>query len=442
MITTQWNTFFDGWIIAVAAACAVACALPGCFLVLRRQSMLGDALSHAVLPGIAIGFLVTGSRANWIMFAGAIVAALVTVLLTQWLGKRARVDPGAAMGVVFTTLFALGVVLIVRGADSVELDPHCVLYGALELTPLDLVSVGSLAVPRAFVILACVVVANLLVITLLFKEFRIAAFDPELAKSLGLRPELMHAVLMGMTAVTTVAAFEAVGSIIVVAMLVVPASCARLLVGNLRGMLGLAMLFALATAILGHLVAVELPHRFGFGSVPTAGAMATVAGVLLIGVILGTPRGGLVATLRARWAFHLRTTREDLLALAWRLEERGTATSGRDLCGQLRAVRGLSTPLTAHCLRRLLKSGLLNEEAGAMRLTSAGRQHAGSLVRSHRLWEAWLAQAAGIAPDHVHETAMRLEHVTDRRMREQLAREAGTPGVDPHGRPIPEVDDS
>ena len=442
MITTQWSPFFDGWIIAVAAACAVACTLPGCFLVLRRQSMLGDALSHAVLPGIAIGFLVTGSRANWIMFVGAIIAALVTVLLTQWLGKRARVDHGAAMGVVFTTLFALGVVLIVRGADSVELDPHIVLYGALELTPLDLISIGPVAVPRAFVVLAGVVVANLLVITLLFKEFRIAAFDPELAKSLGLKPELMHALLMGMTAVTTVAAFEAVGSIIVVAMLVVPASCARLLVGNLRGMLGLAMLFALATAIFGHLVAVELPHRFGFGSVPTAGAMATVAGLLLVAVVLANPRGGVLAILRARWAFHLRTTREDLLALAWRLEERGSPTTSHDLCGQLTAVRGLSTTLTAHCLRRLCRNGLLIEEDGSMRLTSEGRHQAGSLVRSHRLWEAWLAEAAGIAPDHVHESAMRLEHVTDQRMREQLAKEAGTPGVDPHGRPIPEVDDS
>ena len=101
MIETTWNLFFDGWIIAIAATCAVACGLPGCFLVLRRQSMMGDALSHAVLPGIAIGYLVTGSRANWIMFTGAVIAALLTVFLTQWLGQRARVDrraDGRAMG--------------------------------------------------------------------------------------------------------------------------------------------------------------------------------------------------------------------------------------------------------------------------------------------------------------------------------------------------------
>ena len=150
---TEWSLFFDGWIVAIAATCAAACALPGCFLVLRRMSLMGDAISHAVLPGIAIGFLLTGARSNWIMFIGAIVAGFLTAFLSQWLKRFGKVDEGAAMGVVFTTLFATGLLLIVRGADSVELDPGCVLYGALELAPLDLVTIpllGGLEVPRAF----------------------------------------------------------------------------------------------------------------------------------------------------------------------------------------------------------------------------------------------------------------------------------------------------
>ena len=188
MIASTWNLSYDGWIIATAIACALACMLPGCFLVLRRMSLMGDALSHAVLPGIAIGFLLTHSRANFVMFLGAVLAGLLTAYFTQWLKRHGRVDSGAAMGVVFTTLFALGLLLIVRGADSVELDPSCVLYGALELTPLDVVSIGSLAIPRAFIVLTAVLVANLILVFLLLKEFRIAAFDPD--RALGLAGRL------------------------------------------------------------------------------------------------------------------------------------------------------------------------------------------------------------------------------------------------------------
>ena len=437
MIETTWNLFFDGWIIAVAATCAVACGLPGCFLVLRRQSMMGDALSHAVLPGIAIGYLATGSRANWIMFTGAIIAALLTVFLTQWLGQRARVDRGAAMGVVFTTLFALGIVLIVRGANSVELEPHCVLFGALELTPLNLVSMGGLMIPQAFVVLCVVLIINFVLICLFFKELRISSFDPDLAASQGMRPTLIHYVLMAMTAVTAVAAFESVGSIIVVAMLVVPASAAKLMARNLGQMVCFTVLLAVGCALLGHYAAVAIPHRFGFGSVPTSGGMAFMAGVLLLAVIILNPRGGLIATVHARWSFFLRTTREDLLALAWRLEERNTPPTPQELRSQLQVARGASGLVTRLSLAGLIGRKLVERDRNLVRLTPHGRDQASQLVRSHRLWEAWLARTAGIAPDHVHDTAMRLEHVTDEQMLEELFRETGAPKVDPHGRPIP-----
>ena len=195
---SEWSFFYDGWIIAIAATCAIACALPGCFLVLRRMSLMGDAISHAVLPGIAIGFLLTGSRSNGIMFAGAILAGFLTAFFSQWLKRFGRVDEGAAMGVVFTTLFAIGLLLIVQGADSVDLDPSCVLYGALEFAPLDLVTLpftGGLEVPRAFLMVAVVLLVNLGVVILCFKAFRIAAFDPEQAKVQGTHPDLMHHLL-------------------------------------------------------------------------------------------------------------------------------------------------------------------------------------------------------------------------------------------------------
>ncbi|MEM6917075.1 MAG: metal ABC transporter permease, partial [Verrucomicrobiota bacterium] len=140
----NWSSF-DTWIVVVGALCAMACALPGCFLVLRKMSMMGDAISHAVLPGLAIAFLITGSRASLPMFFGAAIAGVLTAVFTQWIARFGNVDRGAAMGIVFTTLFAIGLILIRQAADHVELDPGCVLYGAIELTPLD--TIGNTGIP-------------------------------------------------------------------------------------------------------------------------------------------------------------------------------------------------------------------------------------------------------------------------------------------------------
>ena len=438
---SDWTLFFDGWIIATAAACAVACAVPGCFLVLRRMSLMGDAISHAVLPGIAIGFLLTGTRANGVMFLGAILAGFLAAFLSQWLRRFGKVDEGAAMGVVFTTLFALGLLLIVRGADSVELEPSCVLYGALELAPLDLVALplsGGLEVPRAFLTLALVLIADVLVVTLLFKNLRIACFDPAQATAQGMRPELIHHVLMGMTAITTVASFEAVGSIIVVAMIVIPAVIARCFVRSLGAMLGLACLIAVATAALGHLGAVELPPLIGYRSVPTSGMIALAGALILLATVLVNPRHGVLQSIVRRWRFRLQTTREDLLALAWRLEERATIPSTEILVHDLRKARRVSFLETRWSLRSLLRSGAIRTIDTGLELTESGRAAARRLIRSHRLWEAWLTRNAGIAPDHVHDTAMRLEHVTDVPMMDRLVEEIEDPGKDPHGRSIPE----
>lgn len=282
---------FDTWIVVVGALCAIACALPGCFLVLRRMSMMGDAISHAVLPGLAIAFLVTGSRSSLGMFIGAGIIGVLTAVFTQWISAWGKVERGASMGIVFTSLFALGLILIVQAADHVDLDPGCVLYGAIELTPLDVVAevtiLGTLLeIPRSAVVLGIVATLNLLVILVFYKEFKISAFDPELAESLGLHPGRMHYLLMVMVAVTTVAAFEAVGSIIVIAMLIVPAATAQLLTGRLGMMLTLSVVFGMAAAGAGHVMAITVPEWFGFRDTSTSGMMAVASGIFLAGAVL------------------------------------------------------------------------------------------------------------------------------------------------------------
>lgn len=284
----------DSWTVVVGALCAMACALPGCFLVLRKMSMMGDAISHAVLPGLAAAFLITSSRASITMFVGAAVVGVLTALFTQWISKFGKVDRGAAMGIVFTTLFALGLLMIVQAADHVDLDPQCVLYGALEYTWMDMVVISGRELPRAALVMGSVFAVNLAVILLLFKEFKLSSFDPQLATTLGISSSFMHYLLMTMVAVTTVAAFEAVGSIIVIAMLIVPAATAFLLTRRLGVMLILSVVFGILAAFLGHLGAVTLPGWFGFKDTVSSGMMAAAAGLLFLLAWLFGPRNGVI----------------------------------------------------------------------------------------------------------------------------------------------------
>ena len=294
----EWYSI-DTWIVVVGASAAVACALLGNFLVLRKMSMRGDAISHAVLPGLAIAFLITEARASLTMFIGAAVVGVLTAVFTQWISRFGKVDEGASMGIVFTSLFAVGLLLIVQAADHVDLDPGCVLYGAIELTPLDVVwrpvlFGTTLEVPRAALVLAGVTLLNVGFVVAYFKELRISSFDPELATTMGINSNLMHYMLMTLVAVTTVAAFEAVGSIIVIAMLIVPAASAHLLTDRLWLMVLLSCVFAILAAVLGHLSALIVPGWFGFADTSTSGMMAVMAGVLFVVVMLSAPKYGIL----------------------------------------------------------------------------------------------------------------------------------------------------
>ncbi|MCH7225241.1 metal ABC transporter permease [Haloferula sp. A504] len=290
----SWSTF-DTWIVVAGALCAVACALPGCFLVLRRMSMMGDAISHAVLPGLAAAFLLTGSRTSLVMFVGAAIVGVLTAVFTQWISRFGNVDRGAAMGIVFTTMFAVGLIMIVQAADRVDLDPGCVLYGALELTPLDTWRVAGLEFPRVVGVMAVITALNLGVIAILFKELRLSTFDPGLSDTLGFSSQLIHYLLMTMVAVTTVAAFEAVGSIIVIAMLIVPAATALLVTRRLVPMLVIACGAGVLAAAAGHWMAVAVPAWFGADATSSSGMMAVASGLIFALAWLFGPAGGLLA---------------------------------------------------------------------------------------------------------------------------------------------------
>jgi len=421
----------DTWIVMVGALSAAACALLGSFLVLRKMSLMGDAISHAVLPGLALAFLLSGSRSGVVMLVGAGLVGLLTTLFTEWVHRTGKVEQGAAMGVVFTVLFAIGLILIRLSADHVDLDPDCVLYGAIELTPLDTLRIGSWDVPRAVLVGGGVLLLNTLVIALLYKELKISAFDPALATTLGINARLMHYLLMTLVAITTVAAFESVGSILVIAMLIVPAATAHLLTDRLSLMLLVSVLLAVASALVGHLAAILAPGWFGLTGVSTntAGMMAALSGLLFGLTMVFAPRRGLLSRLWQRADLALRIAREDLLGILFRLEESGRPPRYR--------AQGLLRRLAVWQLGR---RGSVLAVGGTTQLTERGRLEAAGLVRSHRLWEAYFGTHTSLGPDHIHHPAERLEHVTDAGLQRRLATSLGDPVTDPHGAVIPPAD--
>ncbi len=429
-------TSLDTWIVVAGALTAASCALLGCFLLVRRMSMMGDAISHSVLPGLAAAFLITGSRDSLPMLAGAVVVGLLTAGLTQWLSRFGDVEESAAMGVVFTSFFALGLVLIVRAADTVDLDPGCVLYGAIELSPLDTLSIAGWLIPRAVVVGASVLAVNLLVVLLLFKEFRLAAFDPALATTLGFPAGLMHHLLMVLVAVTTVASFETVGSILVIAMLVVPAAAAHLLSDRMGPMLVWAVLLSVLCAVLGHLSAITVPTWFGFADTSTAGMMAVSAGLLFAAAWLFAPRHGMLSRAWYRFQLGVQRTAEDILGSLYRNEEIAGHTDGLSRTELAHYLQRGARLRQAACVM-LARRRWIESSGPGWRLLPEGRRHAADLIRSHRLWERYLFERAAVRPDHVHTTSETLEHVTNPDLQRALAREIRDQRRDPHGHVIP-----
>lgn len=289
----------------VATLAALACAVPGNFLILRRQAMLGDTMSHVVLPGIVTAFLLTGSASGMVMTAGALIAAGAAALLIEGL-RRIGVESGASMGVVYTTLFASGVLLLESGGlAGIHLDVEHALYGNLEsLLWLGAEGWGSLADPASLATLppelgqmAMVAAITGLAVALLWRPLAISTFDEGFAATIGLPVRLLGAGLVAMTALAAVAAFTAVGAILTVAMLICPAAAARLITRRLGAQLGLSLIFAATSAILGMILAGHGPLWLGFDhSVSAAGMIAVVAG-LILALCAGLP--GLAARLRS-----------------------------------------------------------------------------------------------------------------------------------------------
>jgi len=364
------------------------------------------------------------------MLLGAFGAGLFTAWASSAISRTSVIKPDAALGVVFTSLFSIGVIIITLVARQVDLDPGCVLYGLPEFIPFDTVRFASLEVPRGFVWLSGLFVVNAALCWLFWKELTLATFDPLLAKALGFHPGRVHYCLLACVTVTIVLSFEALGSILVVTMIVAPAAAAYLWSERLRSVVLIAVILGVLSAVTGYGGALLLNSS-------VAGTMSVAAGLLFIAAALLAPTRGIVPTVWSRKVLQYRIVRDDILGLIFRWHEVDALQSATPLTPK-EIHEAVHHPVLARlALRSLQQRGeVIVSHDRAVRLSERGLVEARALVRSHRLWEAYLAKHLHLPPDHVHAPSERTEHFIGRALAREIAEDVESKR-DPHGKPIP-----
>ncbi|AVI50706.1 zinc ABC transporter permease [Pukyongia salina] len=275
----------------IAMVVAIACAIPGVFLVLRKMALISDAISHSILPGIVIGFFITQDLNSPLLIALAAVTGVITVVLVEWIQKTGLVKEDTAIGLVFPALFSIGVILIAKNANDVHLDVDAVLLGELAFAPFDRLMMSGMDMgPKSLWIMGVILLVTLLLLLLFYKELKVSTFDVGLSAAMGISPMVMHYGLMSVSSVTVVGAFDAVGAILVVALMITPAATAYLLTSNLKKMLLISVGIGIFSAIGGYWLAHLLDASI-------SGSMTTVLAVVFLMVYLFAPGKGLIAVL-------------------------------------------------------------------------------------------------------------------------------------------------
>lgn len=369
------TAFFDSapaLIMVTGALVGIAATLVGTFLVLRGSSMLSDAISHSIIFGIVIVWLLTKQQSGPVQIVGAALTGVLTVFLTEMLARTRRVKNDAAIGLVFPVLFSIGVLLLNVYARDVHIDEHTVLLGEIGFIWLDTVVIGGHEVPRALLAMATMAGVNGLFVALFYKELKLATFDAMLARALGFAPALLFYALLLLTSATAVAAFDAVGVVLFIAFVIVPPSAAYLLTDRLWLMLVYGAAISVASSVLGYGLAVQWNVSIG-------GMMATMTGVFLLLAFLGGPRHGLLAQeLRRRGQ---RLENEDRTLVVHLYNHEGEANQDEEnVADALQDHLGWDAPRAQRALRRSIGRGLAVRDGEFLKLTRKGRALAGSLT--------------------------------------------------------------
>ncbi|MDP0500374.1 MAG: metal ABC transporter permease [Verrucomicrobiota bacterium JB022] len=431
----RFLSFQDASVRYVVVGCGLlglSCGLMGSFILVRKLSLMGDTLSHAVLPGVALGFMWNMTKDPLAIFVGAVVVGLIGTLLTNLVRRTTLLKEDAALGLVLGGFYGAGIMLV----RMVQNLPEGNKAG------LDKFFFGQAAAlgQGDVVLIATVTGLAVLLVLLCYKELLATSFDMDFARALGLPAGVFHYLVMLLLTFAVVVSLQAVGIVLVSALLITPAATAYLLTDRMHRMLWLAAAFGLVSGILGAFLS------FLENSLPTGPLIVLSATLVFIVAFLFGPHHGVVPRLVRRFHRDRKIQRENTLKAIFQVRENADFAHAAVTLGELAQRRNQSLNDAEHDVRQLLQAGLATfdaSQAGGMvdqrrlMLTPKGWEEACRIVRNHRLWELYLTHAASIQSDHVHDDADIIEHILGDDVVRQLERRLDYPSRDPHGKLIP-----
>lgn len=417
-------TIVDTWIVVDIILVGVSATVIGLHLVLRKESLLGDGISHAVLPGIALGYIITQSRESIVLLIGAVVMGIITAVLTEYIAHNRKIDESASLGVVFSGLFALGLLLMASIASTVDLDPSCVLFGAVELTPLDTFTIMKYEIPRAVVFNGTVLLLNIAVFCVIYKKLNTSVFDPSFAKTIGIKVSFIRYVHIILVAITTVVAFESVGSILILTLLVVPQVIGLLLSHKMRFVLFFSIIAVISASVLGHIGAVVIPSMVGLRDTNTVGSISVVLGMMLFLAVLFSPQGIVPKQLHL-FIHQYGIAKDDILKSLFHSHiQKLSVKNIRELVAPSLLTGRINMFAMVIAKRYLLLKRCIEYTNGEFFCTEIGKGYAQNIQTTHRRWEDYLYQNIDIHPERIHNVAEQMEHIKTKSILSHLKEEA------------------
>lgn len=398
-------------------------AIVGSFTFLNKKSLIGDAIAHAVLPGICLGFILSGTKNPFYLVAGAFVTGWLSLVLVNFITEKTRIKEDTAIGLILSVFFGIGILMLTviqKSGNAAQSGLDHFLFGkAAALVADDLVVFGAVAVILLVVVFA------------LFKEFTLLAFDKDFARAMGLPVKAIELVMTSLIVLAVVIGIQAVGVVLMAAILITPAAAARFWTDKIRVLLVLSSVFGALSGIAGAYISYVSP------SMPTGPWIVIVISTIALISFFLAPRRGVISRMMRQSTIRKTINDENVLKAFYQLGEEHRDFMTPRHPDELLKRRRMSEPRLAKILERLRSEGYVRNVNGSWELTDEGRRKAQRVVKIHRLWELYLTTKLNIAPDHVHDDADTIEHLLTPELEAELEKVLEYPKVDPHKSEIP-----
>lgn len=398
-------------------------AMAGTFTFLDKKSLLGDAIAHAVLPGICLGFIVSGTKNPVYLIAGAFLTGWFSLWCIEKITSTTKIKEDTAIGLILSVFFGAGILMLTAIQKS----------GNAAQSGLDQFIFGKAAalVGQDLLVFSVVAVVLLAAVILLFKEFSLLCFDKDYAEAIGLPVKKLRLVLTGLIVLAVVAGIQAVGVILMAAMLITPAAAARFWTNNIKVMVVLSSIFGAFSGLSGAFISWVAP------AMPTGPWIVVVISTIALFSFFFAPGRGILARVLKQRKNRMTINEENVLKAFFQLGEKDGAFMSSRSSEKIQGQRAIEFTMLNSVLRRLDRQGYVEKESGQWKLTTEGLRKSQRTVRIHRLWELYLTTKVNIAPDHVHDDAETMEHLITPELEKELERQLNYPGVDPHASKIP-----